>query len=108
MTKIKKLLKSLRLDRLSAVLIIIWLITAILLYLLWRFLIVNNQLMIYTPISIFPFQFSVLVMVLNGILALAVIRKSPSIAHLLLFLANFINVLNVIMVLYSYRFFINV
>ncbi len=98
-------LDKLGVDKLFVTLSAIWILSAALLFFLWRFLIQNNQLPIYTPISVFPFQYTLIVMFVNLVLAVSIIRKSASIAHLLLFVAVFINLLNIIMVVYSYRFF---
>jgi len=92
-------------DRFSFFLIILWVLLFVTLFLLWRYLIQNNQLPIYSPIKIFPVQYSVITSVINLFLALAVAEKSIKINHQLLALSSGIVLLNILMVIYSYSFF---
>jgi len=92
-------------DRFSFLLIIVWALLFVAQFILWRYLIQNNQLPIYSPIKIFPVQYSAIISVINLFLAITVAEKSLKISHQLLALSSGIILLNILMIIYSYNFF---
>ena len=82
-----------------------WLALMITLYFLWYYLIQSKSLPIYSPITIFPVQYSLLVSFLNISLAFTAIKNNPRASHLLIGLSLFITFLSVLMVIYTNDFF---
>lgn len=106
MVDLKSTLKDFFRNRLLSILTGSWLALIILLFILWRYLIQNNHFPIYSPIKIFPVQYTLFVAVINFALALAAAKKSLLISQLLMSLLLLITALSVLMVIYTYRFFI--
>lgn len=106
MVEIKSILRDFFKNKLITVLTVNSLILITILFILWRLFIQKNQLPVYSPIKIFPVQYALFIAVVNFVLALAAVKKSTLVSQLLICLTILVTALSILMVIYTYRFFV--